>query len=179
MFSADNGFLTNENDLQVAYRSFLTAKSIVSQVKQTQNVSSIEILPGPLFAYGTSYSWFVCYARWFATTYFHPCGTCQMPSHHNDSQTSIVDDHLRVKGIERLRIADASVIPHIPTFPIAKLCMMIGFNLTRILKEEVEEVVVVIEVEEVEGKVEEEVAAPARSLPTPASTLADALLSSS
>jgi hypothetical protein len=38
----------------------------------------------------------------------------------------IVDNTLRVRGIENLRIADASVIPHIPSAPIAATAMALG-----------------------------------------------------
>eukprot|EP01035_Chromulina_nebulosa_P018654 gene18654-24397_t len=37
-----------------------------------------------------------------------------------------VDSELKVLGIENLRIADASVIPHLPSGPIAATCMAIG-----------------------------------------------------
>jgi len=40
-------------------------------------------------------------------TTFHPTSTCMM-GHH---PTSVVDPQLRVHGIERLRVADASVMP--------------------------------------------------------------------
>ena len=39
------------------------------------------------------------------TTIFHPVGTCAMGS--------VVDERLRVRGIERLRVIDASVMPRI------------------------------------------------------------------
>jgi len=43
------------------------------------------------------------------TTIFHPVGTCKMG---NDRQ-AVVDDRLRVHGIEALRIVDASIMPTI------------------------------------------------------------------
>jgi choline dehydrogenase len=43
------------------------------------------------------------------TTIFHPVGTCRMG---NDA-AAVVDDRLRVHGIERLRVIDASVMPRI------------------------------------------------------------------
>jgi choline dehydrogenase len=44
-----------------------------------------------------------------ATTIFHPVGTCKMGS----DPLAVVDDRLRVRGIERLRVIDASVMPRI------------------------------------------------------------------
>ena len=43
------------------------------------------------------------------TTIFHPVGTCKMGS----DALAVVDDRLRVKGIEGLRVIDASIMPRI------------------------------------------------------------------
>jgi choline dehydrogenase len=45
------------------------------------------------------------------TTFFHTCGTCAMGT----GKHAVVDPSLRVRGIAGLRIADASVIPIIPS----------------------------------------------------------------
>ena len=45
------------------------------------------------------------------STFFHTCGTCAMGS----DERAVVDPQLRVRGIDRLTIADASVIPVIPS----------------------------------------------------------------
>jgi choline dehydrogenase len=57
------------------------------------------------------------------TTIFHPVGTCKMGS----DPMAVVDDELRVRGIARLRVVDASVFPRItsgntnaPTYVIAE-----------------------------------------------------------
>jgi len=42
-------------------------------------------------------------------TLYHPVGTCKMGA----DSLAVVDDHLRVRGIEGLRIADASIMPTI------------------------------------------------------------------
>jgi len=57
------------------------------------------------------------------TTIFHPVGTCKM----GRDPMAVVDDELRVHGVQRLRVIDASVFPRItsgntnaPTYVIAE-----------------------------------------------------------
>jgi choline dehydrogenase len=51
------------------------------------------------------------FVRQACDTFFHTCGTCAMGS----GEWAVVDPLLRVRGVEGLRIADASVIPTIPS----------------------------------------------------------------
>ena len=51
------------------------------------------------------------FIRTTCSTYFHTCGTCRMGT----DDDAVVDPELKVRDIEGLRIADASVIPVIPT----------------------------------------------------------------
>jgi choline dehydrogenase len=64
----------------------------------------------------------VQFIRTACSTFFHACGTARM----GDDEMSVVDNRLAVHGIERLRIADASVIPIIPSCNTHAPVTMIG-----------------------------------------------------
>ncbi|MFI7700870.1 GMC family oxidoreductase [Nonomuraea sp. NPDC049480] len=62
------------------------------------------------------------YVRSTATTVWHPVGTCRM----GRDPLAVVDAALRVHGIDRLRVADASIMPSIPAGNTAAATVMIG-----------------------------------------------------
>jgi choline dehydrogenase len=64
----------------------------------------------------------VHFIRTACSTFFHSCGTAKM----GQDELAVVDARLRVRGIEGLRIADASVIPIIPSCNTHEPVTMIG-----------------------------------------------------
>jgi len=52
-------------------------------------------------------------ARNLGTTIFHPVGTCRMGNNVAGAGPAVVDDRLRVHGVEALRVVDASIMPEI------------------------------------------------------------------
>ena len=62
------------------------------------------------------------YIRSKADTAYHPCGTCKM----GVDDMSDVDQNLKVKGIENLRVIDASIIPEIPSANLNAPTLMIA-----------------------------------------------------
>ena len=63
-------------------------------------------------------------ARHYGNTTFHVMGTCRMGP--QTDPTAVVDDQLRVRGMERLRVIDASIMPTMLSANLNAGAMMIG-----------------------------------------------------
>ena len=115
-------YLTTDEDRRVAADSLRVARRVVTQPALAKYQPS-EYLPGP--SVGDDDASLLKAAGDIGTTIFHPIGTAKMglPS----DPLAVVDERLRVMGIERLRVIDASVMPTItsgntnsPTIMIAE-----------------------------------------------------------
>jgi len=78
-----------------------------------------EVLPG---AAATSDDDILRFVREHGGTVFHPCGTCRTGT----DDMAVVDPHLRVRGIDSLRVVDASVMPTITSANTNAASIMIG-----------------------------------------------------
>jgi choline dehydrogenase len=73
-------------------------------------------------------------ARERGTTTFHMMGTCRMGPAHDP--TAVVDHELKVRGLQGLRIADASIMPTMPAANTNAACLLIGEKAGALLRKE-------------------------------------------
>jgi choline oxidase len=107
-------------DEQMMLAGIKLARRIASQPALQEWIASEE-QPGPAV---TADEELMEYARTTAYTAFHPAGTCRMGA--ADDVKAVVDPDLRVRGVGRLRVADASVFPSMIGVNINITSMMIG-----------------------------------------------------
>ena len=114
-------YLSTDDDRKVAADTLRLTRHIVSQPALAP-YKPVEYLPGP--SYQTDEE-LAAAAGLVGTTIFHPVGTCRMG--RSDDAQAVVDERLRVRGLEGLRVVDASIMPTItsgntnaPTIMIAE-----------------------------------------------------------
>jgi choline dehydrogenase len=117
--SMQPNYLSADLDRRCAIAAIRLARAIAATQSMKPYVAD-EYRPGPEARTDDE---LLEFARNFGATIFHPSGTCKMG---NDAM-AVVDDHLRVRGIEGLRVVDCSIMPalvsgntHAPVVMIAE-----------------------------------------------------------
>lgn len=100
-----NNFMATPEDRQIAIAGINRVRRIVAQPALAPFAPQ-EIAPTGAVATDEE---ILAYARRAASSVFHPVGTCRM----GQGDGAVVDERLRVRGIEGLRVVDASVMPTI------------------------------------------------------------------
>ena len=114
----DPACLQDERDLPVLLAGLRLARRIAA-MPAFDDWRGAEFLPGPA---RQSEDELVNFIRNQASTVYHPVGTCRM----GQDALAVVDERLRLRGMERLRVADASIMPEIINANTNAACIMIG-----------------------------------------------------
>lgn len=114
-------YLSDPLDQQTAVAGLRWARSFAEQPALAELIAH-ELAPGEAIQ---SDDELLAYARETGGTIYHPVGTCKMAT--NTDPMGVVDAELRVRGVEGLRVVDASVMPRLvsgntnaPTIAIAE-----------------------------------------------------------
>ena len=111
-------YLTHDED----WRMMVDGWRIARQIRETDPFKSLidtQIMPGPE---GETEDGFKEYVRNNASTVYHPCGTARMGT----DDRAVTNPELQVRGIEGLRVIDASVMPMVPSSNIHPATIMVA-----------------------------------------------------
>jgi choline dehydrogenase len=112
------GYLEAEADRRCVVAAMRLCRAIMSRPAM-QRYRATELGPGPA---AQSDDELLDFARATGYTQFHPVGTSRMGA----DPLAVVDPELRVRGIEGLRVADASIMPAVVSGNTNAACVMIG-----------------------------------------------------
>ena len=126
----DLRFLETENDRQTAILAVRRAREIVGTEPMASSVGE-EMAPG---AGVQSDDEILKFIRDTGQITHHMVGTCRM----GHDPMAVVDDRLRVHGIKGLRVADASIMPTVPSGNTNIPCMMVGEKCAAMVLEDAE-----------------------------------------
>jgi choline dehydrogenase len=112
-------YLSHKDDV----RDLLEGVKVLRKIAQTDSFSGVigeEFRPGPECQSDKQMIQHIKETVW---TVFHPSSTCRMGP---DPNKDVVDSHLKVYGIESLRVADASIFPKLVCGNINAATIMVG-----------------------------------------------------
>jgi choline dehydrogenase len=111
-------FLSSPADAELTVRAIRIARSIMT-APALAGMQVSEIAPG---AAQNTDDEIINWVKEVGETTYHPVGTCKMGS----DAMAVVDDQLRVRGLQGLRVADASIMPTLTSGNTNAPCIMIG-----------------------------------------------------
>ncbi len=114
----DPNYLQDPRDREMSIRGLKLTQEILAQ-GPLEHFIKAERLPGPGVKTDEDYFNFICE---HSKTSHHPAGTCRMGT----DDKAVHDPRLRFKGLDRLRVIDASVMPTVVSSNTNAAAIMIG-----------------------------------------------------
>jgi choline dehydrogenase-like flavoprotein len=124
-------YLSTDEDRRVAVDSIRVARRIVTEPALAK-YQPVEYLPGQ--SVGNDDASLIKAAGDIGTTIFHPVGTAKMG--RASDPMAVVDERLRVIGLEHLRVVDASIMPTITSGNTNAPTMMIAEKGAAMIRED-------------------------------------------
>ena len=124
--SINPNFLAEQFDLDKTVASVRMGQEIMAQPSIARYIVN-EFMPGPEVRTRAAYE---AYVRRESRSGYHPVGTCKM----GQDEMSVVDPQLRVRGVDGLRVADASIMPRLVSGNTNAPTIMIGEKASDLLR---------------------------------------------
>jgi choline dehydrogenase len=121
-------YMTHDEDWRMMVAGWHLAKQIVA-TDPFKSLVDEQHLPGPDVKTDDD---FKEYVRNNASTVYHPCGTCRM----GVDDRAVTSPDLKVRGLEGLRVVDASVMPMVPSSNIHPATIMIAEKAADLIKQD-------------------------------------------
>ncbi len=114
-----SNYLQEPQDVRVLVAGLRQLREIYAQAAFRDLITGEEHFPGNAL---TSDADLEAFARQKGGTVYHPAGTCRM----GGDTHSVVDERLRVRGVDGLRVVDASVMPRLVSTNTNAAAIMVG-----------------------------------------------------
>lgn len=122
--------LKEDSDVRTLTRALRQTREMIAS-EPVASLIEKELLPGPTCSSDAD---FEAYIRRSARTSCHPSGTCAMG--RDGDPDAVLDARLRVRGLQGLRVADASVMPRIPGGNLNAPTIMVAEKAADLIKED-------------------------------------------
>jgi choline dehydrogenase-like flavoprotein len=121
-------YLAEPRDREMAVTQVRTIREVLAQPAMAHFIKE-ELLPGRKAQTDEE---IMAYVRQYASCDYHPVSTCRM----GNDDTAVVDPQLRVRGLERLRVIDSSVMPRLISGNTMAATMMIAEKGADVVRDE-------------------------------------------
>lgn len=132
----DPNYLQHHSDVETLFKGIELIKKLL-QTKAMQKLGATlnpDIFPGCEGHRFDTKEYWECYIRHLTLTSYHPVGTCKMgPASDHDR---VVETNFRVRGTNKLFIADGSVIPSLPSGNINAVVVMMAEKAAEAIRKE-------------------------------------------
>ena len=122
----ETGFFDEPDDLRDAVEAYRFAEEI-AHTEAMSPYRGARAIPGKV-----SDEEVAAYIRAAAVTFWHQCGTARIGV--EGDADAVVDSELRVRGLEGLRVADASVLPRVTSGNTMAPCVVVGHRAAGLIR---------------------------------------------